>query len=145
MRTPSYQLEILGSLDGDVAVVVKVERVGSLDATVLDKSAAHKLPEAVIPKRVTRKAMVRRVMEESALERWWWGLQGLESGTLVVQERGVDATRRIWSWGVQGRGNIWTLLRQYYRRVGERRKKITVQKGQSMDPSERVERVGWGE
>ena len=70
MMTPSCQSEVLGSLDGDVAVVAKVERVGSLDATALDQSAGHKLPEAVIPKRVTLTAMVRRVMEEeSALER----------------------------------------------------------------------------
>ena len=69
--TPSFQSEILGSsLDEDAAVVAKVERVGSLDVTALEQSAGHKLPEAVIPKRGTLKAMVRRVMEESALERW---------------------------------------------------------------------------
>ena len=94
--TPSFQSELSGSLDGDVAVVAKVERVGSLDATTLDKSAGHRLPEAVIPKRVTLKAMVRWVMVGSALERWWWGLQGRGSGILVVQERGGDATWRFW-------------------------------------------------
>ena len=67
--TPSFQSGILDSLDGDVAVVAKVERVGSLDATALDQSAGHKLPEAMIPQRATLKAMVRRVMEGSSLER----------------------------------------------------------------------------
>ena len=67
--TPSCQSKILGSLDGAVAVVATMERVGSLEATALDKSAGHKLPEGVIPKRMTLKATVRGVMEESALER----------------------------------------------------------------------------
>ena len=145
MRTPSSQLEILGSLDGDVAVVVKVKRVGSLDATALDKSGGHKLPEAAIPKRVTLKVMVGRVMEESALERRWWGLQGRGSGILVVQERGVDATRRLWSWGVQGRGNIWTFWRPYYRKVGERKEESNRAKRSKHGPKRKSGARGWGE
>ena len=91
---PSSQLEILGSQTREVAAVEEVEQVGSLDATALDSAAGHKVLEAVILKMVTLTATVRPVMEESGLE-MRWGLQGRGLGILVVQERDVDARRRV--------------------------------------------------
>ena len=59
--TTSFRLEVLVNLAREAGVVENVEQVRSLDATALGETAAHG----------TLKVVVRPVVEERALERWW--------------------------------------------------------------------------
>ena len=70
----SFRLEFLVNLAREAGVVENVEQVQSPDATALGKMAAHG----------TLKAVVRAVVEERALERWW-DLQGRGWRILVVR------------------------------------------------------------
>lgn len=92
----SLRLEILGSLAREVLVLEKVEQLGGLDATALEKSAGLG----------NLKAVVQLVMMERALEALW----GPEAMILLVQKKGLESKGGVWRREVLERGNIWASL-----------------------------------
>lgn len=120
----SLRLEILGSLAREVLVLEKVEQLGGLDATALEKSAG--LGNLM--------AVVQLVMMERALEALW----GPEAMILLVQKKGLESKGGVWRREVLERGNFGLPCLHGNDIWG----KSPLQKVKACTQGKRVERVG---
>lgn len=79
-----------------MVVLEKVEQVGGLDVTALERFAGLGVLKAVVPP----------VMEENSLEAPWV-VGGREGVILLVQKKALEVKRGVWRGEALERENIW--------------------------------------